>query len=135
MARGLNKLMIIGHLGADPETRFSAEGKPITHFRVAVNRTRRGADGQAAEEVEWFRCVAFERLAEIAGEYLAKGRAVYVEGRLQSRKYTGNDGVERTAVEVIASDLVLLGGRGDEAGQRARVGADTADDLDDTVPF
>ncbi|HET8626403.1 MAG TPA: single-stranded DNA-binding protein, partial [Thermomicrobiales bacterium] len=95
--------------------------------------------GNAVEETEWFRCVAFDKLGEIAGEYLSRGRQVYVEGRLQTRKYTDRDGVERTAVEIVASDLVLLGDRHDEAaGARAgaRPVAPTEDEIaDDEVPF
>ncbi len=119
MARGLNKVQIIGHVGRDPETRSTASGQAVTNFTVAVNRTRRGPDGTASDDTEWFRVVAWEKLAEIAGEYLRKGGQVYVEGRLQSRRYTDREGVEHTAVEVVASDLVLLGGRGDEASQGA----------------
>ncbi len=106
-------MQIIGNLGADPEMRYTQGGQAVTHFRVAVNRTRRDQDGNTSDGTEWFRVVAFDKLGEIANEYLAKGRACYVEGRLQSRKYTDREGVERTAVEVIASDLVLLGGRGE----------------------
>ncbi len=114
-------MQIIGHLGRDPETRSTAGGQAVTTFTVAVNRTRRGPDGTASDDTEWFRVVAWEKLAEIAGEYLRKGGQVYVEGRLQSRKYTDRGGIERTAVEVVASDLVLLGGR--EAGEEAAQGA------------
>ena len=130
MARGLNRVQLIGNLGADPEMRYTQGGQAATHFRVAVNRTRRDQDGNASDDTEWFRVVAFDMLGEIANEYLAKGRACYVEGRIQSRKYTDRAGVERTAVEVIASDLVLLGGRGDEVGAQGGVGP-TRDD----VPF
>ncbi len=119
MARGLNRVQLIGHLGADPELKYLPSGAAVTNFRVAVNRNRKDQNGQVIEDTEWFRCVAFDKLGEIAGEYLRKGGQVYVEGRLQSRKYTDRDGIERTAVEVVASDLVLLGGRGDEAGQGA----------------
>ncbi|HET8630751.1 MAG TPA: single-stranded DNA-binding protein, partial [Thermomicrobiales bacterium] len=118
MARGLNRIQIIGHLGADPETRYLPSGQAVTNFRVAVNRQRRDQQGDAVEETEWFRCVAFDKLGEIAGEYLHKGRQVYVEGRLQTRQYTDREGIARTAVEVIAGDLVLLG-RGEAAGQPA----------------
>ncbi len=103
---------LIGHLGADPELKYLPSGAAVTNFRIAVNRNRRDPQsGQAVEETEWFRIVAFDKLGEIAGEYLRKGQACYVEGRLQSRKYTDRDGIERTAVEIVASDLVLLDGR------------------------
>ncbi len=117
MARGLNRVQLIGHLGADPEMKYLPSGAAVTTFRVAVNRHRKDQSGQVVEDTEWFRCVAFDKLGEIAGEYLRKGQACYVEGRLQSRKYQDRDGIERTAVEVVAGDLVLLGGRGDEASQ------------------
>ncbi len=119
MARGLNKVQIIGHLGRDPEMRYTAGGQAVTNFTVAVNRTRRGPDGTAGDETEWFRVVAWEKLAEIADQYLRRGGQVYVEGRLQSRKYQDRDGIERTAVEVVASDLVLLGGGGQGNGEGA----------------
>ncbi|HEX5506468.1 MAG TPA: single-stranded DNA-binding protein [Thermomicrobiales bacterium] len=139
MVRGLNKVQVIGNLGADPEARYLPSGQAVTNFRVAVNRQRRDPQGNAVEETEWFRCVAFDKLGEIAGEYLHRGRQVYVEGRLQTRKYTDRDGIERTAVEIVASDLVLLGDRREE-GAGARAGAEsgvpTADELaDDEVPF
>ena len=111
MARGLNRVQIIGNLGADPEMRYTPGGQAVTNFRVAVNRTRRDQGGTTSEETEWFRVVAFDKLGEIADQYLRKGGQVYVEGRLQSRKYTDREGVERTAVEVVAGDLVLLGAR------------------------
>ncbi len=122
-------MQIIGHLGADPELRSTPGGQAMTTFRVAVNRTRRDQDGPASDETEWFRVVAFDKLGEIANEYLAKGRACYVEGRLQSRKYTDREGVERTAVEVVASDLVLLGGRGEDGGARETAPAPARDDM------
>ena len=111
MARGLNRVQIIGNLGRDPEMRYTQGGQAVTNFTVAVNRNRRDQDGNASEDTEWFRVVAFDKLGEIADQYLRKGGQVYVEGRLQGRKYTDREGVERTAVEVVAGDLVLLGGR------------------------
>src|SRR4029077_10567605 len=111
MARGLNKVMIIGNLGKDPEMKYNAEGKPITTFSVAVSRTWKSPDGQQSEETEWFRVVAWERLAETCNEYLRKGSKVYIEGRLQTRKYTGQDGQERQIVEVVAQEMQLLDSR------------------------
>jgi single-strand DNA-binding protein len=121
MARGLNKVMIIGNLGKDPEMKYNAEGKPITTFSVAVSRTWKAPDGQANEETEWFRVVAWERLAETCNEYLRKGSKVYIEGRLKTRKWTAPDGQERQMTEVIASDMQMLDSRqqsgyGDESG-------------------
>jgi single-strand DNA-binding protein len=153
MARGLNKVQIIGNLGADPEMRSIPSGAGVTNFRVAVSRNRRGTDGNMVDETEWFRCVAFDsagyKLAEICNQYLRKGQKVYVEGRLQTRKYTDKDGIERTAVEIVASEMVMLSGReeGDGHGeglrdpQRAPVasGARRApagdDDYENDVPF
>ncbi len=121
MARGLNKVMIIGNLGKDPEMKYNAEGKPITTFSVAVSRTWKTPDGQQSEETEWFRVVAWERLAETCNEYLHKGSKVYIEGRLKTRKWTAPDGQERQMTEVIASDMQMLdsrqqGGYGDDSG-------------------
>ena len=123
MARGLNKVMIIGNLGKDPEMKYTPQGTPITTFSVAVSRTRKGSDGQVIDETEWFRVVAWERLAETCNEYLRKGSKVFIEGRLQTRKYTGQDGQERQIVEVVAQEMQMLdsrqqgqGGYGDEGG-------------------
>jgi single-strand DNA-binding protein len=132
MARGLNKVQIIGNLGADPEMRYTPSGTAVTNFRVAVNRNRRGQDGNNIEETEWFRVVAWEKLAETCNEYLRKGQQVYVEGRLQSRKYMDKDNIERTSVEIVANEMMMLGGRGEggEAGMgdrsMARVGGQPA---------
>ena len=119
MSRGLNKIQIIGHLGRDPEMRYTPGGTPVTNFSVAVSRRRRGQDGQSMDETEWFRVVCWEKLAEIADQYLKKGARVYIEGRVQVRKYTGNDGVERTSVDVITNDMIMLSGR-DEGGSSGR---------------
>jgi len=153
MAGGLNKVQIIGNLGADPEMRSLPSGGGVTNFRVAVSRNRRGTDGNMVDETEWFRCVAFDsggyKLAEICNQYLRKGQKVYVEGRLQTRKYTDKDGIERTSVEIVVSDMVMLSGREEGEGhgeamgepQRAPVasGARRAparnDDHEDDVPF
>jgi single-strand DNA-binding protein len=111
MARGLNKVMIIGNLGKDPEMKYTQQGTPITTFTVAVNRSRKSPDGQQIEETEWFRVVAWEKLAETCNEYLRKGSKVYIEGRLQTRKYTGQDGLERYITEVVAHDMQMLDSR------------------------
>ncbi|HET8629565.1 MAG TPA: single-stranded DNA-binding protein [Thermomicrobiales bacterium] len=113
MVRGLNKVQIIGNLGRDPEMRFTPSGTAVTNFTVAVNRNRRGPDGNMTEETEWFRVSAWEKLAETCDKYLRKGSQVYIEGRLQSRKYTDKDGIERTAVEIVANEMIMLGSRGD----------------------
>ena len=114
MARGLNKVQIIGNLGRDPEMRYTASGMAVTTFSVAVNRGRRDPqNGQLVEEAEWFRISAWDKLAETCNEYLQKGHRVYVEGRLQSRKYTDRDGIERTSVEIVANEMMMLGDRRD----------------------
>jgi len=121
MAGGLNKVQIIGNLGADPETRALPSGGGVTNFRVAVSRNRRGPDGAMVDETEWFRVVAFDsggyKLAEICHQFLRKGQKVYVEGRLQSRKYTDKDGVERSSVEIIAGEMLMLSGRDADEGR------------------
>ncbi len=126
MARGLNKVQIIGNLGADPEMRYTPSGTAVTNFRVAVSRMRRGPDGNNIDETEWFRVVAWDspnyKLAEICDKYLRKGSKVYVEGRLQSRKYLDRDNIERTAVEIVASEMIMLDGRAD--GEMGTAGAE-----------
>jgi single-strand DNA-binding protein len=120
VARGLNKVQIIGNLGADPELRHTPSGMAVTNFRVAVNRTRKGPDGETVEETEWFRVVAWDRLGETCDEYLRRGSRVYIEGRLQSRKYTDKDGIERTSVEIVAGEMLMLDARpGEEEGRAA----------------
>lgn len=116
MARGLNKALLIGNLGADPEMRYTASGMAVVNFRVATSRRRRDPNGNMLDETEWHRIVAYERLAEIASQYLHKGSQVFIEGRIQSRKYMDNQNIERTVYEIIANDLTLLGSRGDLGG-------------------
>jgi single-strand DNA-binding protein len=146
--RGLNKVMIIGNLGKDPEMKFTPSGKAITTFSVAVGRVSRDqASGENREETEWFRIVAWDKLAETCNQYLHKGSKVYIEGRLQTRKYTDNNNQERTLVEVVANEMLMLDSR--QAGQApseapARGGQSSGggqsfgggmDDLDDEIPF
>jgi single-strand DNA-binding protein len=104
----LNKIMLIGNLGRDPELNVTAEGTPITKFSLAVNRKYKTQTGQTREETEWFQIVVWRSLAELCERYLHKGSKVYVEGRLTQRKYTGKESVQRTAVEVQASDVQFL---------------------------
>ncbi len=100
----LNKIMLIGNLGRDPEMNVTGDGTPFTRFSIAVNRRTKNAKGERQDETEWFNIVAWRSLAEVCNTYLTKGAKVYVEGRLTQRKYTDKNGVERIAVEVIASD-------------------------------
>jgi single-strand DNA-binding protein len=111
MSGSLNKVMIIGHLGRDPEMRYTAEGTPVANFSVATTEKYKDK-----ENTEWHRVVAFARLAEICGEYLRKGKQVYVEGRLQTRKWTDKDGHDKYTTEIVASDMRMLGRREDGGG-------------------
>ena len=108
----VNKVILMGNLGRDPETRFTANGAAVCNLRIATTRTWKDkASGDRREETEWHSVVLYDRLAEIAGEYLKKGRPVYVEGRLKTRKWQDKDGQERYTTEVIATEMQLLGGR------------------------
>ena len=116
MARGLNKVLLIGNLGKDPEMKYTPQGKPMTTFSVAVSRRRQTPDGEWKDETEWFRIIAWEKLAEQCNEYLRKGSKVYIEGRLQSREWQGQDGQNRQIVEVVANDMVMLDTRQGQGG-------------------
>jgi len=112
--RSLNKVMLIGHLGTDPELRHTPSGQAVATFSLATNEMRGGRDGQPGQErTEWHRIVAWARLAEICNEYLRKGRQLYVEGRIQTREWTDKQGTKRYTTEIVASDIVMLGGRGE----------------------
>jgi len=105
---GLNKVMIIGNLGADPEMRYMADGTAMTAFRVASSRSFSGADGERREETEWFSVVTWRKLAEQCSQFLQKGRRVYVEGRLQTRSWDGPDGQKRYRTEVVGERVLFL---------------------------
>jgi single-strand DNA-binding protein len=123
MARGINKVILVGNLGADPETRYTASGAAITNIRIATSESWRDKQtGETQERTEWHNVVFFNRLAEIAGEYLRKGRQVYVEGSLRTRKWQGQDGQDRYTTEVVANEMQMLGGRGDDAPARSSQG-------------
>jgi single-strand DNA-binding protein len=113
MSKDLNKVQMTGHLGADPEMRYTAQGSAVTTFRVASNRTWKDKEGTQHDDTEWFRIVAWDKLGEICNQYLTKGTRVYVEGRLQTRKYTDRDGIERYSSEVVAQDMIILSSRGE----------------------
>ena len=108
MARDLNKVMVMGNLGADPEMRFTADGTPITNFRIAVNRMVGGMNGERRQETDWFTVVAWRKLAETCNQYLTKGKRVYVEGRLQIRSWQAQDGQTRYQTEIVANDVIFL---------------------------
>ena len=111
MSRGLNKVMIIGHLGRDPEMRYTPSGRPVTTFSVATSRSWNTSDGERRTETEWFNIVAWGNLAEICNQYLTKGQQVYIEGRLQTRSWEDGDGKRHTSVEIIANEMIMLGDR------------------------
>lgn len=140
MAGSLNKVMLIGNVGRDPEMRYTQSGEPITTFSLATNRRTRGPDGQAHDDTEWHNIVAWGKLAEQCNEYLTKGRKVYIEGRIQNRSWDGQDGQKRFRTEIVANTMQMLdqrprddGGPGGERGDRVE-SDDNAIDLDDT-PF
>ncbi len=114
MARGVNKVILVGNCGQDPETRYSAGGAAITNLSIATSDSWKDKQtGQMQDRTEWHRVVFFNRLAEVAGEYLRKGSKVYVEGRLQTRKWQGQDGQDRYTTEIVASEMQMLDSRGD----------------------
>ena len=117
----VNKVILLGRLGRDPEVRYMPNGEAVCNFSIATSETWNDRNGQRQERTEWHNITMYRRLAEIAGQYLKKGREVYIEGRIQSRKYTGKDGIERTAYDIIANEMKMVGPR--EGG-----GAATYDD-------
>lgn len=161
MARGINKVILVGNLGADPEVRYTAGGSAVANVRLATAESWRDREsGEQQERTEWHRVVFFGRLAEIVEQYLRKGSQIYVEGRLQTRKWADRDGNEKYTTEIVASDMQMLGGRsgggGGESGGgssggggRERASAPPAgndppsrgraeqpmDDFDDDIPF
>ncbi|KAF1004031.1 MAG: Single-stranded DNA-binding protein [Luteibacter sp.] len=113
MARGINKVIIVGNLGADPEVRYTGSGTAITSLRIATSENWTDKQsGERQERTEWHRVKLFGKLAEIAGEYLKKGRQVYIEGSLRTDKYTDKDGVERFSTDIVANEMQMLGGQG-----------------------
>ena len=146
MARGVNKVILIGNLGADPDTRYAPSGTAIANVRLATTDSRRDKDtGEQVERTEWHNVVFFSRLAEIVTEYLRKGSQVYVEGRLQTRKWQDRDGNDRYTTEIVADQMQMLGGRGGGGGAPAQSGgggsarkpaAQPAPEFeDDDIPF
>lgn len=154
-SRGINKVIIVGNLGQDPETRHMPSGGAVTNVSIATSETWKDKQtGEQKENTEWHRVVFFNRLAEIAGEYLKKGSKVYVEGRLQTRKWQGQDGQDRYTTEIVANEMQMLdsrgggGGGGDYGGGGMGGGQQSApqsegapaqpknfDDFDDDIPF
>lgn len=157
MARGVNKVILVGNCGQEPETRYAASGAAITNISLATSDSWKDKQtGQTQERTEWHRVVFFNRLAEIAGEYLHKGSKVYVEGRLQTRKWQDQNGQDRYTTEIVASEMQMLDSRGDAAGggytqssrppaqkpsqdsfqpENAPPSAPEMDSFDDDIPF
>lgn len=145
----LNKVILIGRLGKDPEVRYMPNGEAVCNFSVATSESWKDSNGQKQERSEWHNVTMYRKLAEIAGKYLTKGSQVYLEGKIQSRKYQGKDGIERTAYEIIANEMKMLGGGSDgQQAQQAQAETPTpphrqaqaapaapVEDIDDDIPF
>jgi single-strand DNA-binding protein len=150
MARGINKVILIGNLGADPEVKYMPSGEAVANLNLATSESWKDKNtGEQVERTEWHRVVMFRRLAEIAGEYLKKGSKVYIEGRLQTRKWKGQDGQDRYTTEIVANEMQMLDSRGGGTGnfnqqpsnanaqpqQPQAAPAGGFDDFDDDIPF
>jgi len=148
MARDLNKVMVIGRLGRDPEMRYTPGGSPVTTFSVAAGRQWKDGSGESREETEWFNVVVWNKLAEICNEYLHKASRVYIEGRLQTRQWQDQDGQSHYRTEVIASDMIILDGKnegrsfrdtpeefGPRTAPRSATGRGARDIGDEDIPF
>lgn len=134
----LNKVILIGRLGRDPETRFMANEEAVCNFSVATSEKYTDKNGQRQEATEWHSVTVYRKLAEIAGQYLKQGSQVYIEGKIKSRKYTDKNGVERTAYEIIASEMKMLGGNSQatqEQPKRQQATAAPVESITDDVPF
>lgn len=127
MSRGLNKVMVIGNLGRDPEMRYTPSGRPVTSFSVASSRGWTTSDGERHTETEWFNVVAWGNLAEVCKQYLTKGQRVYVEGRLQTRRWEDAQGNKHSATEIVANEMIMLDDRRD-ANQSTGVGSEEDED-------
>jgi single-strand DNA-binding protein len=146
MARGINKVIIVGNLGGDPETRYMPSGSAVTNLTVATNETWKDKQtGEQKDRTEWHKVAMFNRLAEIAAEYLRKGSQVYIEGKLRTRKWQDKNGQDRWTTEIIADEMQMLGGRGGAGGSAPMGSSDSGpssappqpgpDDFDDDIPF
>lgn len=146
MSRGINKVILIGNLGADPETRYMPSGGAVTNVRLATSESWKDRNtGETQERTEWHRVVFFNRLGEIAGEYLKKGSKIYIEGSLRTRKWQGQDGQDRYTTEIVASEMQMLDSRGGSASYDqspapggsapAPSSSSGGPDYDDDIPF
>ena len=139
MAAGVNKVILIGNLGVDPEIRFTPGGQAVANFRVATNESWTDKNGQKQDRTEWHRIVAWGKLAELCGEYLKKGRQAYMEGRLKTREWTDKEGKKNYTTEIIASTVQFLGGRGGTAegheGGAEMLASEESPPPPDDIPF
>ncbi|MFH7319745.1 single-stranded DNA-binding protein [Desulfurivibrio sp. D14AmB] len=135
----INKAILIGNLGADPEVRYTQSGDAVASFRIATTETWKKQDGSKEEQTEWHRIVAFKRLGEICGEYLSKGSRVYIEGRIQTRKWQDKDGAERYTTEIVAREMKMLSPKGGSGGGYGSQAGDEPPfpepSMGDDVPF
>lgn len=144
MAYGLNKVMLIGHLGSDPELRYTEGNVPVASFNVATNESYKDQNGNLVERTEWHRCVAWRKLAEVLGEYLKKGSKVYLEGKLQTRTWDDKEGNKRYTTEIVISEFTFLDSKGSGGGGGQQDGGGgspmpqpepAGGDKDDDLPF
>jgi single-strand DNA-binding protein len=133
MSRGLNKVMVIGNIGRDPELRYTPSGKPVTSFSLASSRSWTASDGERREETEWFNVVAWGNLAEICNQILAKSQQVYIEGRLQTRSWEDENGQRHFRTEVVANEMIILGPRA--KGRQGKPGDNNNELGDDRLAF
>jgi len=135
MSRGLNKIMIIGNLGREPEMRYTPSGKPVTTFSIGTSRAWNAPDGERREETEWFNVVTWGNLAEICKQYLTKGQQVYVEGRLQTRRWEDQESKKHYSTEIVASEMIILGDRKPAPSGEAAIGGSEPPPEEDEFPF
>ena len=128
MTRGLNKVMLIGRLGQEPEMRYTPSGRPLTKLQVAVNRSWKSSDGEKKTETEWFNIVAWGKLAEICNQYLSKGQQVYIEGRFHTRQWQDDEGNNHSSVEVIAKEMLMLDSKSGEQDTELSEGLPSEDE-------
>ena len=138
MASGVNKVILIGHLGRDPELRYTPSGSPVANFTMATSESWVSKEGQKEQKTEWHRIVAWGKLGEICHEYLVKGKQVYIEGRLQTRTWEDQNGVKKNTTEIVAQNMVMLGSRDDvqrQSTEEPSTMGDMPDKVDDDIPF
>jgi single-strand DNA-binding protein len=133
--RSLNRVQLIGNLGKNPEVRYTANGSAVANFSLATNESWVGKDGQKNERTEWHNIVAWGKLGEICGEYLAKGRQVYIEGKLTTRSWEDRDGNKRYTTEIKAENMIMLGGQGGDERTSTSGPASEAAPIEDDIPF